>query len=153
MITTNPDNFLWVEKYRPKRISDCIFTDKVVKQLQPMVDKGELQNLMFIGSAGVGKTTAAKALCEELGIDYLVINCSENGNIDSIRTTVRTFASSVSLMGGFKCVIFDESDGLSNAAQQALRNFIESLAITVVSSSLLTLVTRLSTPEIPNCSG
>ena len=125
MITTNPDNFLWVEKYRPKRISDCIFTDKVVKQLQPMVDKGELQNLMFIGSAGVGKTTAAKALCEELGIDYLVINCSENGNIDTIRTTVRTFASSVSLMGGFKCVIFDEADGLSTTAMQALRNFIE----------------------------
>ena len=73
----------------------------------------------------MGKTTCAKALCEELEIDYLIINCSENGNIDSIRTTVRTFASSVSLMGGFKCVIFDEADGLSNAAQQALRNFIE----------------------------
>lgn len=115
MITTNPDNFLWVEKYRPKRISDCILTDKVRKQLQPMIDKGELQNLMLIGSAGVGKTSASKALCEELGIDYLIINCSENGNIDSIRTTVRTFASSVSLMGGFKCVIFDESDGMTHA--------------------------------------
>lgn len=125
MITVNPDNFLWVEKYRPKRISECILTDKVRKQLQPMVDKGELHNLMLIGSAGVGKTSCSKALCEELGIDYLVINCSENGNIDSIRTTVRTFASSVSLMGDFKCVIFDESDGMTNSAQQALRNFIE----------------------------
>lgn len=125
MLVGSPESYLWVEKYRPKRIEDCIFTDKVHKQLQPMVKAGELQNLMFIGSAGVGKTTAAKALCEELDIDYLVINCSENGNIDTIRTMVRNFASTVSLMGNHKCVIFDESDGLTNAAQQALRNFIE----------------------------
>lgn len=125
MIAANPESFLWVEKYRPKKISDCILTDKVRRQLQPMLDKHELSNLMFIGGPGCGKTTCSKALCEELGIDYLVINCSENGNIDSIRTTVRTFASSVSLMGGFKCVIFDEADGLTAAAQQALRNFIE----------------------------
>lgn len=125
MIAANPESFLWVEKYRPRRVRDCILTDKVHRQLQPMLDKHELQNLMCIGGPGCGKTTLSKALCEELGIDYLVINCSENGNIDSIRTTVRTFASSVSLMGGFKCVIFDEADGLTSAAQQALRNFIE----------------------------
>lgn len=123
--STNPEQFLWVEKYRPRKIEDCIFPAKVYKQLQPMVDKGEIQNLMFIGQAGIGKTTAAKALCEQLNIDYLVINCSENGNIDTIRTTVRTFASSVSIFGSFKCVIFDEADGLTNATQQALRNFIE----------------------------
>ena len=124
-ITSNPEQFLWVEKYRPRTIADTIIPDRIRKQLQPMVDSKTLGNLMFVGSAGLGKTSISKALCEELGIDYLLINCSENGNIDTIRTTVRNFASTMSLMGDFKCVIFDEADGLSSTTLQALRGFIE----------------------------
>ena len=124
-ITSNPEQFLWVEKYRPRTIADTIMPDRVRKQLQPMVDTKSLSNLMMVGIQGCGKTSSARALCEELGIDYILINCSENGNIDTIRTTVRNFASTMSLMGDFKCVIFDEADHLTNLAQAALRGFIE----------------------------
>ena len=124
-ITSNPEQFLWVEKYRPRTIADTIMPDRVRKQLQPLVDSKSLTNLMMVGIQGCGKTSTARALCEELGIDYILINCSENGNIDTIRTTVRNFASTMSLMGDFKCVIFDEADHLTNLAQAALRGFIE----------------------------
>lgn len=124
-ITSNPEQFLWVEKYRPRTIADTIMPERVRKQLQPLVDSKSLTNLMMVGIQGCGKTSTARALCEELGIDYILINCSENGNIDTIRTTVRNFASTMSLMGDFKCVIFDEADHLTNLAQAALRGFIE----------------------------
>lgn len=119
------EEFLWVEKYRPNTIAECALPNRMKTFLSDMVKKGEITNLMMIGGPGCGKTTSAKALCNELHMDTLVLNCSENGNIDTIRTQVREFASTVSLMGGTKCVIFDESDGLTNASQQALRNFIE----------------------------
>lgn len=124
-ITSNPEQFLWVEKYRPRTIAETIMPERVRKQLQPLVDSKSLTNLMMVGIQGCGKTSTARALCEELGIDYILINCSENGNIDTIRTTVRNFASTMSLMSEFKCVIFDESDNLTNSAQAALRGFIE----------------------------
>ena len=124
-ITSNPEQFLWVEKYRPRTIADTIMPERVRKQLQPLVDSKSLTNLMMVGIQGCGKTSTARALCEELDIDYILINCSENGNIDTIRTTVRNFASTMSLMGDFKCVIFDEADHLTNLAQAALRGFIE----------------------------
>lgn len=114
-ITSNPEQFLWVEKYRPRTIADTIMPDRVRKQLQPMVESGNLSNLMLVGSAGLGKTTIARALCEELDIDYIMINASENGNIDTLRTIVRNFASTMSLMSEFKCVIFDEADSLTNS--------------------------------------
>ena len=122
---TNIDHFLFVEKYRPQLIKDCIIPTVYKEYFQKMVEKGEIQNLSLFGGAGTGKTTIAKALCRELDMDYIMINCSENGNIDTLRTTIRSFASSVSLNGNIKCVILDEADGLTVQTQQALRNFIE----------------------------
>jgi DNA polymerase III delta prime subunit len=120
------EEFLWVEKYRPRTIEDCILPPSIKTYFQDMVDKGSLQNMLLVGSPGTGKTTVAKALCNELNVDYLVINASENGNIDTLRTTIRSFASSVSLQQDFKVVILDEADYLNaNSTQPALRNFIE----------------------------
>lgn len=123
------DQFLWVEKYRPKKIEDCILPKQLKDTFQQIVDSGELPNLMFTGTAGLGKTTVARALCEQLGIDYIVINGSEEGNIDTLRTKIRQFASTVSLTGGYKCVILDEADYLNpQSTQPALRGFIEEFA-------------------------
>lgn len=123
------DQFLWVEKYRPKKIADCILPKQLKDTFQQIVDSGELPNLMFTGTAGLGKTTVARALCEQLGIDYIVINGSEEGNIDTLRTKIRQFASTVSLAGGYKCVILDEADYLNpQSTQPALRGFIEEFA-------------------------
>jgi DNA polymerase III delta prime subunit len=122
-------DLLWVEKYRPKRVQDCVLPSGIKKTFQQMVDTGEVHNLLLSGSAGTGKTTIAKALCDELGCDFLLINCSEDGNIDTLRTKIRNFASTVSLGGGKKVVILDEFD-YSNAqsTQPALRGFIEEFA-------------------------
>lgn len=126
----NPREFLFVEKYRPQTLDDCILPERILKPFREMVKKGEIINTLLVGSGGVGKTTVAKALCKELGCDYIVINCSENGNIDTLRTTIREFASTVSLDGGIKVVIMDEADGLpSSSTQQALRNFIEEFSV------------------------
>ena len=120
------DQFLWCEKYRPKTIEDCILPKSLKTTFQQIVDGGELPNLMLTGTAGLGKTTVARALCEQLGIDYIIINGSEDGNIDTLRTKIRQFASTVSLQGGYKCVILDEADYLNpQSTQPALRGFIE----------------------------
>jgi len=127
MIDAN--TFLWVEKYRPKKISECILPDNLKKSFQEMVDSGQIQNLLLSGGPGCGKTTVAKALCNELGCDVIVINCSEDGNIDTLRTKIRNFASTVSFDGNTKVVILDEFD-YSNpqSFQPALRGFIEEFA-------------------------
>jgi len=119
-------NFLWVEKYRPKIIEDCILPEKIKETFQDMISHGESQNLLLSGGPGCGKTTVAKALCDELKTDCMVINCSEDGNIDTLRTKIKTFASSISLSGNKKVVILDEFD-YSNAQsmQPALRGFME----------------------------
>jgi DNA polymerase III delta prime subunit len=123
------DQFLFVEKYRPKTIEECILPKQLKNTFQQIVDTGELPNLMFTGTAGLGKTTVARALCEQLGIDYIIINGSEEGNIDTLRTKIRQFASTVSLSGGYKCVILDEADYLNpQSTQPALRGFIEEFA-------------------------
>jgi len=123
------DQFLWVEKYRPQSIEECILPNTLKTTFKEMLEGGELQNLLLSGSAGCGKTTVAKALCNEIGADYIVINCSEDGNIDTLRTTIRNFASTVSFTGARKVVILDEFD-YSNAqsTQPALRGFIEEFA-------------------------
>jgi len=122
----NNDQFLWVEKYRPKTIADTILPEGLKKTFQQFVDQKNVPNLLLTGPAGVGKTTVARAMLEELGADYIVINGSMNGNIDTLRTTIQNFASSVSFAGGRKYVILDEADYLNaNSTQPALRNFME----------------------------
>jgi DNA polymerase III delta prime subunit len=123
------NDFLWVEKYRPKTIAETILPDGLKQTFQKIVDTGELPNMLFTGTAGLGKTTVARALCNELDIDYIIINGSEEGNIDTLRTKIKQFASTVSLQGGYKAVILDEADYLNpQSTQPALRGFIEEFA-------------------------
>lgn len=118
--------FLWVEKYRPKTIDECILPSQIKKEFSEVLKQRELQNMMFTGTAGVGKTTVAKALCNQLQLDYIVINGSEESGIDTLRNKIKQFASSVSLSGGYKVVILDEADYLNpQSTQPALRGFIE----------------------------
>jgi len=120
------DEFLWVEKYRPRTIDDCILPEDQKATFKQFLDKGEIPNMLLCGGAGMGKTTVARALCEELGTDYIVINGSMNGNIDTLRNEILGFASTVSFTGKTKIVILDEADYLNpNSTQPALRNFIE----------------------------
>lgn len=118
--------FLWVEKYRPQTVNECILPDSLKKTFSEIVATGEIPNMLFTGTAGLGKTTVAKAICHELDLDYILINGSEDGNIDTLRNKIRRFASSVSLQGGYKVVILDEADYLNaQSTQPALRGFIE----------------------------
>ena len=120
------NEYLWVEKYRPKTIDDTILPKKLKETFQKIIEGGELPNMLFTGTAGLGKTTVAKALCNSLNCDYILINGSEEGNIDTLRTKIKQFASSVSLSGDYKVVILDEADYLNpQSTQPALRGFIE----------------------------
>ncbi len=130
MTTTETVKGLWVEKYRPRSVGDCILPQETHDLFMQMVERGEPQNLLLSGGAGCGKTSVARALCNDLDCDHIVVNCSEDGNIDTLRTRIRNFASTVSLMDGVrKVVILDEFD-YSNAqsTQPALRGFIEEFA-------------------------
>jgi DNA polymerase III delta prime subunit len=120
------DHFLYVEKYRPKTVADTILPAQLKATFQTFVDQRNIPNLILSGSAGVGKTTIARAMLEELDCDYIVINGSMNGNIDTLRNEILQFASAMSLSGGRKYVILDEADYLNpNSTQPALRNFME----------------------------
>ena len=127
MIDAKSNEVLWVEKYRPQIVDDTILPSKTKESFRKFVSDGSVPNLLLTGGPGVGKTTIAKAMLEELGCDYIVKNGSLNVNIDTLRYDISTFASAVSLTGtGRKYVIFDEADYLNAAnVQPALRNFIE----------------------------
>ena len=122
-------DFLWVEKYRPKRIEDCILTEELKTTFTQFLKQKEIPNLLLSGTAGTGKTTVARALCEELGADYIIINGSDEGRqIDTVRQKIKNFASTVSLteQSNHKVVIIDEADYMNaDSVQPALRNFIE----------------------------
>tara|TARA_B110000977_G_scaffold42889_1_gene58042 strand:+ start:390 stop:1325 length:936 start_codon:yes stop_codon:yes gene_type:complete len=120
------EDFLWVEKYRPKTIEECVLPDALKQTLLEFISKGDIPNLILSGGPGVGKTTAAKAMLDELGLTYMFINGSEESGIDVLRTKIKNFASTVSLHGGRKYLILDEADYLNpQSTQPALRGFIE----------------------------
>ena len=121
------EQFLWVEKYRPQTIEDCILPETTKATFKEFLKKGEVPNLLLCGTAGTGKTTVARALCEELGCDYIVINGSDEGRqIDTLRTKIKSFASAISFQGKTKVVIIDEADYLNReSVQPALRALIE----------------------------
>ena len=121
-------DFIWVEKYRPKTIEECILPDNTKKTFQSFLDKGEIPNMLLAGPPGIGKTTVAKALCNQLGVDYYVINGSDEGRfLDTVRNNAKNFASTVSLTSDskHKVIIIDEADNTSNDVQLLLRAFIE----------------------------
>ena len=119
-------DFLWVEEYRPKTIDDCILPQSLKTLFTSFIQKGELSNILLSGPPGIGKTTVAKALCDQLNCDWVMINGSEESGIDVLRSKIKNFASTVSLSGGKKVVILDEADYLNpQSTQPALRGFIE----------------------------
>ena len=121
------EHLLWVEKYRPKTVSDCILPDRIKTVFQEYVNQKNIPNLLLSGGAGIGKTSIAKAMCQEIGCDVMVINGSDEGRmIDTFRTKIKNYGSSMSLSGGRKVIILDEADYCNpESVQPALRNFIE----------------------------
>lgn len=127
MIDSRDNHFLWVEKYRPQKIDECVLPEALKKTFKDYIAQGNLPTFLFSGTAGVGKTTVAKALCAEVGAEYIMINGSEEGrSIDTLRTTIKNFASTISLTDAKKVVIIDEADYMNaDSIQPALRAFIE----------------------------
>ena len=122
------EHLLFTEKYRPKTITECILPERLKTPFQEYVNQNNIPNLLLSGGAGVGKTTVAKAMCEEIGCDYMIINGSDENGVDVVRYKITNYASSMSLSGGRKVIIIDEADYLSPNAQAAFRNAIEEFA-------------------------
>jgi DNA polymerase III delta prime subunit len=123
------EHLLWTEKYRPRTVEECILPERLKAVFQQYVNQKEMPNLLLAGGAGVGKTTIAKAMCNEIGCDYMVINGSDENGVDTIRVKIKNYASSISLSGGRKVIILDEADYLTPNAQAILRNAIEEFAV------------------------
>lgn len=146
-------DFLWVEKYRPKTVEETILPAELKTTFQEFVNQKNVPNLILSGGPGIGKTTIAKAMLEELGCNYIVINGSMNGNIDTLRTEIRNFASSVSLTGGRKYVILDEADYLNpQSTQPALRNFMEEFSANCGFILTCNFLNRIIEPLHSRCS-
>jgi len=147
------DDFLWVEKYRPKTIDECVLPEGLKQTFSSFIEQGNIPNLLLTGSAGVGKTTVARAMLEQINADYIVINGSMNGNIDTLRTEIQQFASTVSFSGGRKYVILDEADYLNaNSTQPALRNFMEEFSKNCGFILTCNFVNRIIEPLHSRCS-
>jgi len=145
--------FLWVEKYRPVTVEETILPQELKATFQEFVNQGQIPNLLLTGRAGIGKTTVAKAMCEQLGCDYLVINGSMNGNIDTLRNEIKQFASSISFSGGRKYVILDEADYLNpQSTQPALRNFMEEFSKNCGFILTCNFRNRIIDPLVSRCS-
>ena len=141
------EEFLWVEKYRPKSIEECILQEGLKKTFLEFVENREIPNLLLCGTAGVGKTTVARALCEQMNVDYIMINGSEESGIDILRNKIKSFASTVSLSGGRKVVLLDEADYLNpQSTQPALRGFIEEFSGNCGFIFTCNLANRIITP-------
>lgn len=147
------EEFLWVEKYRPRKIADCILPDDLKTTFQQFVNDGSIPNLLLTGTAGVGKTTVARAMLEEIDADYIVFNGSLNVNKDSLRTDIAHYASTVSMTGGRKYVILDEADYLdAHHVQPSLRNFMEEFSSNCGFILTCNFVNRLIDPLHSRCS-
>jgi DNA polymerase III delta prime subunit len=121
---------LWVERYRPQKVEDCILPKAVKTQFLDIVKSGRIPNLLLSGGPGTGKTTVSKALCSELGLDWIIINCSDDTGIDVLRTKIKDFASTVSFSDAGKCIVLDEFDYASPNLQAGLRNAMEAFSKT-----------------------
>ena len=151
---TDVNNLLWVEKYRPKTLSDCILPIDLTKIFSGMVKEGSIPNMMFYGKAGTGKTTVARALANDLGANSIIINCSEESGIDTLRNKIRQYASTVSLSGGQKIVILDEFDyANAQSIQPALRGAIEEFAANCRFIMTCNYKNRIIDPLHSRCTG
>ena len=146
------EHLLWTERYRPQTIADCILPDRLKQPFQEYVNQQNIPNLLLSGGAGVGKTTVAKAMCNEIGCDFMVINGSDESGIDTFRTKIKNYASSMSLSGGRKVIIIDEADYLNpNSTQPALRNAIEEFAVNCSFIFTCNYKTRIIEPLHSRC--
>jgi DNA polymerase III delta prime subunit len=147
------EDFLWVEKYRPKTVEETILPADLKTAFAKFVSNGNIPNLILTGGAGVGKTTIARAMLEELGCSYIVINGSMNGNIDTLRNEIKNFASTMSFKGGRKYVILDEADYLNpTSTQPALRNFMEEFSANCGFILTCNFLNRIIQPLHSRCS-
>lgn len=151
-VSVNLKEFLWFQKYRPSKVAETILPTNIKNAFQGFVDEDRIPNIILNGQRGIGKTTVAIAMCEEVGADYLFINASEDSGIDTIRTTIRNFASSYSISQSRKVIILDEADGLSPNAQGALKSSIEEFSKSCTFIFTCNLLSKIIEPIQSRCS-